>query len=137
MRKPDWSISNSTKILLLLTVLIAIGYLVFQSNFLFKDEPYITSDLPSYRSEDPNALIKVDFEYTVSQISDEQIVLTGEKGEFILPNDSGLVTVYQGNTADSPTIPLNLLAVGDTLNLEFIPNQSAKLFLVEAIHETI
>lgn len=131
LRKPDWPISNSTKILLLLTGLIAIGYLVFQSDFLSKDKPHITSDLPKYRSEDPNAPIKVDFDYTVSQITDEQIVLSGDKGEFILPKDSALVSVYQGNTVDSPTIPLESLTVGATLNLEFIPNQSAKLFLVE------
>ena len=130
IHKSDWSISNSTKILLILTALIAIGYLVYQSNFLFKDKPFITSDLPKYRSEDPNASVTVDFEYTVSQISDEQIVLSGDKGEFILPNDSALVSVYQGSTVDSPTIPLESLTVGATLNLEFIPNQSAKLFIV-------
>lgn len=128
--KSDRSISNSTKILLLLTAMIAVGYMVYQSNFLFKDKPFITSDLPKYRSEDPNTPVKVDFEYTVNQITDKQIVLSGDKGEFILPNDSSLVSVYQGSTIDSPTIPLESLTVGATLNLEFIPNKSAKLFIV-------
>jgi len=72
---------------------------------------------------------KVDFAYTVKSITPEQIVLNGQNGDFTLPNDPSIVTVYKGPTKESPKMELSQLKVGDTLNMEFIPGKSATLFV--------
>ena len=79
---------------------------------------------------DSNKVYKVDFAYTVKSITPEQIVLNGQNGDFTLPNDPSIVTVYKGPTKESPKMELSQLKVGDTLNMEFIPGKSATLFLI-------
>ena len=49
-----------------------------------------------------NEVHKVDFAYRVKSITQEQIVLNGQNGDFTLPNDPSAVTVYKGPTKESP-----------------------------------
>ncbi len=74
-------------------------------------------------------VVKPDFAYTVKSIDATTIVLEGLNGEFILPTDAMSVKAYAGLTKDAPAMALTDLKVGDSLNMEFIPGQSADLFV--------
>lgn len=92
------------------------------------DLTQVTDQLPQPTvSSEP---IVVDFEYTVQDISEETIILIGQNGEFLLPNDETQVELYNGASIDAPKIPLSELTTSATLNLEFIPGQLARLFLI-------
>jgi hypothetical protein len=63
------------------------------------------------------------FDYTVTSLSSNEIVLDGEKGSMTLPKES--VTVYDGTTE---TV-VEKLKVGNKIKLEFIPGQRAWLYI--------
>jgi hypothetical protein len=74
-------------------------------------------------------VVKVAFVYTVKSITAKTITINGAKGDFRLPNDPKIITVYKGPSKDSPKLELSQLKVGDALNMEFVPGVSADLFL--------
>lgn len=78
---------------------------------------------------DQDKVVKVSFSYKVKSIASDELVLTGNRGDFTLPYDSLRVTVYKGTSIKSPKMELNQLKVGDTVNMEFIPGKSATLFV--------
>lgn len=78
---------------------------------------------------DQDKVVKVSFSYKVKSIASDELVLTGNRGDFTLPYDSLRVTVYKGASIKSPKMELNQLKVGDTVNMEFIPGKSATLFV--------
>lgn len=86
---------------------------------------------PSNSPKQPEVVapVKVSFSYKVKSISSEEIILNGLKGDFGLPNDPAFVLVYNGPTKSSPIMNLSDLKVGDNLNMEFVPGESAILFV--------
>jgi len=80
-------------------------------------------------SANQDKVVKVSFSYKVKSIASDELVLTGNRGDFTLPYDSLRVTVYKGTSIKSPKMELNQLKVGDTVNMEFIPGKSATLFV--------
>ena len=109
--------------------LLTIGSIsLYSSQKIQTDLTQVADQLPQPTvSSEP---IVVDFEYTVQDISEETITLVGQNGEFLLPNDENQVELYNGASIDAPKIPLSELTTGATLNLEFIPGQLARLFLI-------
>ena len=73
-------------------------------------------------------LIEVPFDYVITSINPDLITLTGDNGEFVLPNDDLIVTVTSLNPANQ-TYLLSSLIVGQSVNLKFIPGKSAEILV--------
>ncbi len=131
--------TNYTSSLVVLVVLMLLGiglfYVVSSGMFGGNQPPVNTVTLPAASpsvvgSATPNpGLVKVDFTYKVKSVTADAIVLQGKSGDFTLPNDSTKVQAYAGLTKESPKLELAKLKVGDNVNMEFVPGQSATLFV--------
>ena len=126
--------TNNTKgfagivMLLVVVVLVVAGVMYATKTGLIKLNPKDVN-YGSTTVSKQNAVHKVDFAYKVKSITNEMIVLSGQKGDFTLPNDPSVVIIHKGSTKESPKMELSKLKVGDTLNMEFIPGKSATLFV--------
>ena len=76
----------------------------------------------------PEERVTVPFDYEVTEVSETTIILSGDKGELQLPNDSTVVTLY---AADKSALNLSDLQAGMRINLEMVPGESAWLYIVE------
>lgn len=133
--QPEQKENNYIGVLVVLIVLVLLGaglFYVVNSGMLGGKQPVtvapVVSDTGS-PAEKP-ALVKPDFTYKVKSVSAETIVLQGKNGDFTLPNDSASVQVYAGPTKESAVLPLSQLKVGDNVNIEFVPGESASLFVL-------
>lgn len=109
-------------------VLLLIGfYFLYTSELFNKPVPKETkTEIPVKKAP---TLVKVDFPYEITSITKDEIVLTAEKGKFILPYKIMTVEVYNGGDKTSPKIAVSDLKVGDNVNMEFIAGKSATLFV--------
>ena len=74
--------------------------------------------------------IVVPFDYTITSVTDDTILMNGEKGEMILPNDPSVVTVFfRENGVDTPTTFSEVKAEMKA-NLVIDPGKSATLYLI-------
>ena len=125
-------------VLILIVLLGFLGYLYLTKvkapvslNTGSNSGPVVTPDTYS----DPNIVKTADggqrvtFSYKVKSISPSQIVITGKMGDMTLPNDPSAIQLFNGPTKESPKLELASLKVGDDVNLEFKPGESASLFL--------
>ena len=85
----------------------------------------------SYIINMPDGNKRITYSYTVKSISNDLIILTGERGDMNLPNDVSVVQLFNGPEKDFPKLELSVLKTGDTVNLEFKPGKSAYLFLLK------
>lgn len=76
-------------------------------------------------------LIQVPFEYTVKSISSSQIILTGERGDIVFPTNFA-ITYYDGDRGSKNTVTQSALRVGQKVNLDMIPGQSASIFILNS-----
>jgi hypothetical protein len=74
-----------------------------------------------------NPIVEVPFEYVITGITESLITLTGQNGDLILPFDDSIVKVKSQTT--SSEFNLSNLIVGQSVNLSFIPGQSAELLV--------
>ena len=119
-------------VVVIVLVLLGVGlFYVVNSGMLGGKQPVAVAPVVANTNSpvEKPALIKPDFTYKVKSISAETIVLQGKNGDFTLPNDSAKVQAYAGLTKESPVLPLSQLTVGDNVNMEFVPGQSATLFV--------
>lgn len=124
----DKNIKNrgASGVLVILVVLVLLGLGLF---YAVSSGMLGQIGLTPSATNQPAVPVKVDFVYSITSITAEAIVLDGDSGEFVLPNDPAKVTVYGGPTKESPMLSLTDLKVGNRVNLEFVPGQSATLFV--------
>ena len=125
------NIKNSKGFVSLLLVFFLVALLTFAGVF-YAVKRGLVNNIPGLNQisgQDQGKVQKVGFSYKVKSITDEGIILNGERGDFRLLNDSSVVSVYKGPTKDSPKIELSALKVGDNVNMEFIAGKSATLFV--------
>ena len=133
--------ANSTKgftgvLVLLVVVVLALAGFVYanKAGLLKMSGPSVpaadnTPIVDTTKVPEQGGVRKVEFVYKVKSITEGQIVLTGQKGDFTLPNNAARVTVYKGPTTESPKVELSELKVGDNVNMEFTPGKTAALFV--------
>jgi len=131
---------NSTGFASLLLVFFVVVLLALAGGFYavkggLIDMPGLNQTLVSKTGEQPaknnvTSVRRVEFIYKVKAVTDQTITLTGEMGDFRLPNDPLAVSVYKGPTTASPKMGLSQLKVGDKVNVEFIPGKSASLYML-------
>jgi hypothetical protein len=73
----------------------------------------------------------VPFDYSVTNVSEDQIILNGEKGELILPQDPEKVAVFFDKGGDRTPAQLSDVQVGMKANLNINPGVSAELYLIQ------
>lgn len=124
----DKNIKNrgASGVLVILVVLVLLGLGLF---YAVSSGMLGQIGLTPSATNQPAVPVKVDFVYNITSITAETIVLDGDNGEFVLPNDPAKVVVYGGPTKESPMLSLTDLKVGNRVNLEFVPGQSATLFV--------
>ena len=126
--------NNSSKgsAVLLLVVLVVVA-LAGAGFYLMKTNPSLFKLTPGpaviNTPVDTNQTVVVNFTYKVKSITKDEIVISGDKGDFKLPNDASKVTIYKGPTTSSPVGSITDLKVGSSVNMEFVPGKSASLFL--------
>lgn len=77
----------------------------------------------------PSTLLQIPFDYTVSRISNSEVVLNGQNGELILTKDIS-ITVLKGAPGNSTPADFSALAAGQKIKLEAVPGQSATLYIL-------
>ena len=88
-----------------------------------------TTTIPTNNPENKTEeRVTVPFDYEVTEVSETTIILSGDKGELQLPNDSTVVTLY---AADKSALNLSDLQAGMRINLEMVPGESAWLYIVQ------
>lgn len=77
----------------------------------------------------PSPLLQISFDYTVSRVSNTEIVLNGQNGELILTKDIS-ISVLKGAPGNSTPADFSALAAGQKIKLEAVPGQSAILYIL-------
>ncbi len=77
----------------------------------------------------PSPLLQIPFDYTISKVSDTEIVLNGQNGELILTKDIS-ITVLKGVPGNSAPVDFSALTAGQKIKLEAVPGQSATLYIL-------
>ena len=81
-------------------------------------------------TEKVKGIIKVPFNYTVTEVTDANITLNAESGNLLLPNDAEAVKVYNGMPPLATDSSIANLAVGNIIHLRLIPGENAWLYVL-------
>lgn len=84
-------------------------------------------DTISKRTQSQN-ITRPSFDYTVATISENEIVLEGEKGSMTLPKER--VEVLRGDPSNAKAVSPDTLRPGDNVVVEFIPGERAWLYVL-------
>ena len=119
-------------------VVFVIGLLLYAQNNKSSKAPSVANDKSMNEGSDnveaqntstPGPIV-VPFDYTITSVTDDTILMNGEKGEMILPNDPSVVTVFfRENGVDTPTTFSEVKAEMKA-NLVIDPGKSATLYLI-------
>ena len=120
-------------------VVFVIGLLLYAQNNKSSKAPSVANDKSMNEGSDnveaqntsiPEPIV-VPFDYTITSVADDTILMNGEKGEMMLPNDPSVVTVFfRENGVDTPTT-LSEVKAEMKANLVLDPGKSATLYLIK------
>ncbi len=79
----------------------------------------------------PPTLIEVPFEYTVKSVTASEIVLNGQEGDITFPTNFAM-TYINGDRGSKEATTLSALRVGQKVNLDMIPGQSATIYILNS-----
>lgn len=129
-KAPSSSMISLVLVLVAVVVVAGLGFYVMGSaNLLTPSTPSSPSgaNIPATPTL-PKEPVLVGFEYTVVRVNDVEIVLNGQEGELILPNDPTIVTVYLGFPS-TQSMEISLLKVGDKAKVALIPGKAAEIYV--------
>ncbi|PIZ64694.1 hypothetical protein COY14_04270 [Candidatus Roizmanbacteria bacterium CG_4_10_14_0_2_um_filter_36_9] len=129
---------NKMYLIIIVLVVFVIGLLLYAQNNKSSKAPSVANDKSMNEGSDnveaqntstPGPIV-VPFDYTITSVTDDTILMNGEKGEMILPNDPSVVTVFfRENGVDTPTTFSEVKAEMKA-NLVIDPGKSATLYLI-------
>jgi len=129
---------NKMYLIIIVFVVFVIGLLLYAQHNKSSKAPSVANDKSMNEGSDnveaqntstPGPIV-VPFDYTITSVTDDTILMNGEKGEMILPNDPSVVTVFfRENGVDTPTTFSEVKAEMKA-NLVIDPGKSATLYLI-------
>ena len=130
---------NKMYLIIIVLVVFVIGLLLYAQNNKSSKAPSVANDKSMNEGSDnveaqntsiPEPIV-VPFDYTITSVVDDTILMNGEKGEMMLPNDPSVVTVFfRENGVDTPTT-LSEVKAEMKANLVLDPGKSATLYLIK------
>jgi len=130
---------NKMYLIIIVLVVFVIGLLLYAQNNKSSKAPSVANDKSMNEGSDnveaqntsiPEPIV-VPFDYTITSVADDTILMNGEKGEMMLPNDPSVVTVFfRENGVDTPTT-LSEVKAEMKANLVLDPGKSATLYLIK------
>ena len=130
---------NKMYLIIIVLVVFVIGLLLYAQNNKSSKAPSVANDKSMNEGSDnveaqntsiPEPIV-VPFDYTITSVADDTILMNGEKGEMMLPNDPIVVTVFfRENGVDTPTT-LSEVKAEMKANLVLDPGKSATLYLIK------